>query len=141
MDAWCKKELGWVLPTTIGWQPTPVNIPHATSSAVSYRLPFHDEKFRRSNACPISGSYSLYCGLTSAEAFARGYISPGTGYGSNWYQTIERDFNYSGTGSVTLQYQYTYDTEPSYDFAEVLIQVNGTETGMTGRPADPRTFR
>jgi M6 family metalloprotease-like protein len=127
MDAWCKYELGWVLPTVIGWQPSTVNIPEVETNAVVYKLPFHDERFRRSTSCVITGAYSLYCGLTAAEAATRAYANPGTGYGPNWYQTIERDFHYSGTGGVTLQYQFTYDTEPSYDFGQTLIEVNGTE--------------
>lgn len=130
MDAWCKQELGWVLPTTIGWQPTPVNIPDAENNPVAFRLPFHDERFRRSTSCVLAGSYSLYCGLTAAEAAVRGYLSPGTGYGSNWFQTIERDFHYSGAGAVTLQYQYSGDMEPDYDIAEAIIQVNGTESSI-----------
>ena len=64
--------------------------------------PFADERFRRSTTCAITGSYSLYCGLTPAEAAARHYVSAGAGYGSNWYQTIERTFHYSGSGSVML---------------------------------------
>jgi M6 family metalloprotease-like protein len=126
-DAWCKQELGWMTPTTIGWQPTPVNIPDVETNAVSFRLPFHDERFRRANECVIADNYSLYCGYTASEAAARGYAAGG-GYGPNWYQTIERDFHYSGAGAVTLQYQYRYDLEPSYDFASTVIRVNGVET-------------
>ena len=128
MDAWCKQELGWVTPTIIGWQAAPVNVPSAVTNAVSYKLPFHDEKFRRSTECAITGSYSLYCGLTAAEASARGYVATGSGYGPNWLQTIERDFRYTGSGSVTLQYQFKYDVEPNYDFASVIIRVNGIDT-------------
>ncbi|HEX5133608.1 MAG TPA: M6 family metalloprotease domain-containing protein [Candidatus Krumholzibacteria bacterium] len=131
-EAWTRVELGWVTPVDIGWQPTPVNIPNVEQNPVVYRLPFTDERFRRSNACVIAGSYSLYCGLSQSEASARHYISPGTGggYGPNWYETVERKFHYSGTGTVSLQYQYQYDTEPGYDFGYALIEVNGTETQL-----------
>lgn len=130
MDAWCKKELGWVVPTTIGYQATPVTIGNAEENATIYKLPFRDAKFRRSTSCAIAGSYSLYCGVSATEAATLGYVSPGTGYGANWYQTIERDFRYSGTGSVSLQYQFAYDVEPNYDFGETIIKVNGVETSI-----------
>ncbi len=129
-DAWCKMELGWLVPTVVSWQPTPVNIPAVETNATAYRLPFTDERFRRSTACALNGSYSLYCGLTQAEATARGWQSPGSGggYGSNWYQTIERDFTYSGSGSVAFQFVCAYDLELNYDYARVIIEVNDVET-------------
>jgi len=134
MDAWCKQELGWVTPVQIGWQPTSVQIDDVETNPNVYKLPFADERFRRSTTCAITGSYSLYCGLTPAEAAARHYVSAGAGYGSNWYQTIERTFHYSGSGSVTLQYQYAHELEFTdgipYDFARTIISVNGTETQL-----------
>lgn len=132
MDAWCKQELGWVTPVQIGWQPTPVQIDDVEENPNIYKLPFTDERFRRSTTCAIAGSYSLYCGLTPAEATARHYVSPGAGYGSNWYQTLEHTFHYKGSGSVSLQYQYTHELEFTdgvpYDFAKMIISVNGVET-------------
>ena len=129
-DAWCKTELGWLVPTTVSWQSTPVNIPAVETNATAYRLPFTDERFRRSSACAINGAYSLYCGLTQAEATTRGWSSPGSGggYGSNWHQTVERDFTYNGSGSVSLQFTCAYDLELDYDYARVMIEVNGIET-------------
>ncbi len=129
-DAWCRMQLGWLTPTEIGWQQTPVSIPDIEENAVAYKLPFTDERFRRSNACVIAGAYSLYCGLPVADGAARGYLSPGPGggYGSNWYQTVQHDFHYSGAGSVTFQYKYRYDTEPLYDYCHTLIEVNGVES-------------
>jgi M6 family metalloprotease-like protein len=128
MDAWCKQELGWTNPVQISWQPTPVSIGDAEETPDVYKLPFTDERFRRSTTCAIAGSYSLYCGLTAAEASTRGFLDPGPGYGSNWYQTIERTFHYSGSGAVNLQYAYAADTELNYDFARTIIKVNGAET-------------
>ena len=130
MDAWCKQELGWTSPVQIGWQVTPVSIDDAEQSPDVYKLPFTDERFRRSTTCAIAGSYSLYCGLTAAEAATRGYVATGPGYGSNWYQTIERTFHYSGSGAVSLQYAYSSDLEPGYDFARAIIRVNGVETQL-----------
>jgi len=128
-DAWCRVELGWVLPVDVGWQATTVAIPNVEQNAVVYRLPFTDERFRRSTACAINGAYSLYCGLSAAEGTARGWASPGPGggYGSNWYQTIEHDFAYSGSGSVSFQYDFACDLESTFDFAYAVVEVNGTE--------------
>ena len=130
LDPWCKMELGWLVPTTVTWQSTPVNIPAVETNATAYRLPFTDERFRRSTACALNGAYSLYCGLTQDEATARGWNSPGSGggYGSNWYQTVERDFHYSGSGSVALQFTCAYDLELNNDKARAIIEVNGLET-------------
>ncbi|HET6348116.1 MAG TPA: M6 family metalloprotease domain-containing protein [Candidatus Krumholzibacteria bacterium] len=130
MDAWCKQELGWLAPTDITWQSTPVTIPDVEDNAVVYRLPFSDERFRRSTTCVLDGSYSMFCGLTAAEASTRHYAASGPGYGSNWYQTIERSFHYSGSGSVTLQYQYRVEAETNYDFARAIIKVGGTESQL-----------
>ncbi len=129
-DAWCKKELGWLIPTVMIWQPTAVSIPAIETTATAYALPFTDERFRRSTSCVIQGAYSLYCGLPVNEGTARGWASPGPfgGYGSNWYQTIERNFTYSGSGAVNLQFTCTFDLEPNFDFAYAIIDVNGTET-------------
>jgi M6 family metalloprotease-like protein len=126
-EAWTRVELGWTVPVDIGWQPTPVMIPNAEENAVAFRLPFTDQRFRRATDCAIAGGYSLYCGLTPAEAAARNYVSPAGGYGPNWYETIERDFTYSGSGTVTLQYKFDHDMEAAYDFGYALIEVNGTE--------------
>jgi len=131
-EAWTRVELGWTVPTTVGWEPVDVVIPPAEQNAVAYKLPFTDERFRRSTTCAISGAYSLYCGLTQAEGTARGWASPGPtgGYGTNWYQTIAHDFTYSGSGAVSFQYKFAYDTEANYDYARVLIEVNGVETQL-----------
>jgi hypothetical protein len=92
-------------------------------------LPFTDERFRRSTSCAINGAYSFYCGLPVAEGTARGWVSAADGgYGSNWHQTVERDFTYSGTGPVTFQFKCTYNLELNYDFARAIIEVNGVET-------------
>jgi M6 family metalloprotease-like protein len=141
-EAWTRQEMGWVTPTDIGWQATAVSIANIEQNAVAYRLPFTDERFRRSTSCVIAGSYSLYCGLTAAEAATRNWPAPGPGYGPNWYETIERDFSYAGSGAVAFQYKYSHDTEPAYDFAYALIEVNGVETVLatyTGTTAMPGT--
>lgn len=129
-DAWCKTELGWLVPSVVSWQPTLVDIPAVETDGTAYMLPFTDERFRRSTACVIDGAYSFYCGLPQAEGTARGWDSPGLGggYGSNWHQTIEREFTYSGSGAVSFQFDCAFDLELGFDFAFAIIEVNGTET-------------
>jgi hypothetical protein len=118
-----------VTPVDVGWEPTPVNIGNVEEGGTVYRLPFTNDRFRRSSACVLAGSYSLFCGLSAAEANARNYLAAaGGGYGPNWYETIEHPFRYSGSGSVTFQYVYDYETEPGYDFALAIVEVNGSES-------------
>ncbi len=129
---WTRAELGWAIPTQVSWEATAVTVPNIEQNATLFRLPFTDDRFRRSTSCVIAGSYSLYCGLTEAEATTRRYVSPGPGggYGPNWYETVERDFSYDGTGPVALQYKVKYDMEPDYDFGYAIIEVNGTESPL-----------
>jgi M6 family metalloprotease-like protein len=133
--AWTREALGWVTPTVIDWNETDVDIRAINTNPVAFKLPFSSERWRRNSACAVNGSYSLYCGLTEAEGTARHWSSPGPngGYGSNWVETVERDFTYSGTGSVSLEYDYAHDTEPPYqgyiyDVAHAVIEVQGVET-------------
>jgi hypothetical protein len=91
-----------------------------------YRLDVMREKFRRTTDSKITGTYSLHCGLSSAEAVVRAWANTtGSGYGNNWDVTASRDFNYNGVGSVSLQYQYTYSMEPSNDYGYTEITQGG----------------
>ena len=69
----------------------------------------------------------MYCGITNTEAALRNWASGG-GYGNYWDTRMSREFNYNGTGSVALQYQYLYQTEPSYDYSIGSITVGSTTT-------------
>ena len=106
------------------------NIPSINANAVAFKLPFTDDRWRRATACAIGGTYSLYCGLPEALGNARNWASagPGGGYGSNWVETIEREFYYNGSGSVTWSYDYDHDLESGYDYAYAIVEVNGVET-------------
>lgn len=128
--AWTRKEMGWLIPTDVTWQGSALTINQINTNAQAYRLAFTDDRFRRGSACAITGTYSLYCGLTATEATQRGWYTPGPGggYGNWWDETVEREFNYSGSGSVTFSYQYDYDTEFGYDYAYSLIEVGGVES-------------
>jgi bacillopeptidase F (M6 metalloprotease family) len=133
--AWTRVQMGWVVPTVVDWTNAFTSVGNINDNPIAYKLPFTDDRFRRSTVCSINGAYSLYCGFTEAEANVRNYVSPGTGggYGSSWRETVERDFTYSGSGSVTMAYDYAYDLEPKYDgeftdLAQTIIEVNGSET-------------
>jgi M6 family metalloprotease-like protein len=127
--AWTREVLGWVIPTVVDWTNGSYNIPDIENNAVAFKLPFSDDRWRRSGACPVDGSYSLYCGLSQSEETVRAYLAagPGGGYGSNWIETVEREFTYSGSGSVNFQYSYGHNLEQDYDFAYAIVEVNGSE--------------
>jgi M6 family metalloprotease-like protein len=137
MDAWCKSELGWIVPTEAG----PVSQAHSIHSSEvnseAFKLNVMEEKFARRNVNPITGSWSMRCMLTAAEAAARSWPG-GAGYGNGWDEAVVRRFSYNGSNPVNLQYDYAYASEPDYDFTYVKIDVNGTVStladysGVTG---------
>jgi M6 family metalloprotease-like protein len=127
MDAWCKSELGWITPTAAGPVSQSYSIHNSEVNSEAYRLNVMEEKFRRTNVNPISGSYSMRCFLTSTEASARHWPG-GVGYGNGWNEAVVHDFSYNGSNPVNLQYDYAYHCEPSYDYSLVKIDVNGTES-------------
>ena len=76
------------------------------------------------NQCVFAGSFSFYCGITANEAPLQCFTG-GQGYGDNWHTCIERSFTYNGTGSVTVQYSYTNETEDGFDFTTVYCDTTG----------------
>ena len=128
-DAWCKSQLGWIVPTTVGSVSQAYSIRNSEVTPQAYRLNIMEEKFRRTNVNPIAGTYSMRCFLTAAEATARVWPG-GVGYGNGWDEAVVRDFSYNGTNPVNLQYDYAYHTEASYDYGLVKIDVNGTVTTL-----------
>ncbi len=127
--AWTLVEMGWVVPNEVTWQGAVESI---SQLGGVFKLPFTQDRFRRSTACAINGTYSLYCGLTQTEASTRGYVSaaPQGAYGNMWEETIEREFAFDGSTPVTLSYAYDYDTEATYDFAYAIIETGGSETTL-----------
>jgi len=124
-DAWCKGELGWIVPTVVGPVSQSYSIDNSEVNAEAFRLNIMEEKFRRTNIAPIAGSYSMRCFLTTAEATARVWPG-GVGYGNGWDEAVVREFSYNGSNPVNLQYDYAYQTEATYDYGLVKIDVNGT---------------
>ncbi len=125
MSAWSKNQLGWSDVTVVDYPAANYNVANVENNRDIYRLDVMHERFRRSNECPLVGLWSLKCGLTAAEAAQRNWAS-GAGYGNGWDESIFRDFFYNGAGAVSLTYQYSYNLEPTYDFAYGEITVGAT---------------
>ncbi len=128
-DAWCKSQLGWIVPTEVGPVSQPYSIHSSEMNAEAYKLDIVEEKFSRTNADPIAGSWSMRCMSTSAEATARHWPG-GAGYGNGWDEAVVREFAYNGSDPVNLQFDCAYDSETDYDFGLVKIDVNGTVTTL-----------
>lgn len=126
MCAWSKAQLGWASPTEVGPSGDVYSIPNVELNPVVYQLNIMEEKFGRKALNPIDGSWSLHCGIGNGAANARNWAA-GKGYGNNWDESIRRGFSYDGRTPVTLQYDVSWDTEATYDFGYVMIDVNGTE--------------
>lgn len=142
MGAWSKNFLGWSNVIVSPAVPTPYSVANSELNREIYRLDVTHEKWRRSTLCPITGSYSMHCGLTSAEATNRNWgNTTGSGYGNEWDTKVSRDFNYNGSGSVSLQYQYTFALEPSYDYAYGEVTSGGTTSAFAvyNNPSLPGT--
>lgn len=81
--------------------------------------------FRRSSTCVIAGSFSLWAGVTAGEAEPLCYAA-GQGYGNSWSLVVSKTFQYLGSGSVPMSWQYAVDSEPGFDFVYVTIDTTGT---------------
>jgi M6 family metalloprotease-like protein len=125
MSAWSKDQLGWANVIVSPSAPTPFVLNDVETNRDVYRLDVTRERWRRMNTCNTDGLWSMWCGLTAAEALLRNYGS-GAGYGNNWQTTVSRDFEYDGVGSVELEYQYSFNLEPSYDYVYGEITVGAT---------------
>jgi M6 family metalloprotease-like protein len=126
MSIWTKNELGWTDLEVVSSKKVPYVINNIEFNNLGYRLDVPDERWRRSTDCPIAGSYSMSCGLTDLEGANRTWLHAG-GYGNGWDEQMSRTFHYNGgSNPVTLQFDAKWDSEPSYDFTYVKIDVNGT---------------
>jgi M6 family metalloprotease-like protein len=131
LSAWCRKELGWVSPTVVTWNGAVRQIPQIETNPVCFELPFTDDRFERMGDCALSGSYSLRCGLASAEAAAR-HWDGGGGYGNGWRESVERPFIFDGAIPVVFSYEYAHELEPLADSAIVYLNVAGSRTALAG---------
>jgi hypothetical protein len=124
MCAWSKAQLGWVNIVDVDGVSTPYAVDNVEFNRTVYRLGVMEERWRRLTECPIGGSYSMWCGLTAAEATARSW-SAGKGYGNGWDERVMREFHYDGVGAVSLEYDYQYESEVGYDYTYGRIDVGG----------------
>ncbi len=129
MSAWSKNELGWADVTVVDNPAANYNIANVETNRDIYRLDIMHERWRRTTDCPIAGTTSMKCGLLAAEATQRNWAS-GAGYGNGFDETVFRDFKYNGAGAVTLQYDYNYNLEPTYDFVYGQITVGATTSNF-----------
>jgi M6 family metalloprotease-like protein len=121
-EAWSKAELGWLFPMDAEPSAASYTIHGAGTTAEAYRLVVPEQKFSRKS---VLASWKMHCGLTEAEADARGWPL-GAGYGNMWNESVRRSFAYDGSDPVTLEYDYMVYTEQGYDFGYIKIDVNGT---------------
>jgi M6 family metalloprotease-like protein len=122
--AWSREQLGWVAPREIGWEEEEITINPIEVGGEVLKLVLPTERFRRREYAGPGSGYALICGYTALESANRGW--PGeAGYGNEWYESMERDFRAQGSGDLSLRYNITYDTEPSYDFCLLLLESAG----------------
>jgi M6 family metalloprotease-like protein len=125
MSAWSKDQLGWTDVTVVDNPPANYNVDNVEANRDIYRLDIMHERWRRMTDCKITGNYSMRCGLLAAEAVSRNWVS-GSGYGNGWTETLSRDFEYNGAGSVALTYQFNYNLETDYDYVFGEVTVGST---------------
>jgi hypothetical protein len=82
-------------------------------------------------ACVIAGTKSLFCGVTNAQSIDLCYVDQaGTGYGNNWSQTVvTKAYTYNAGDQIQLDYDYDNESEPGYDFTDVILQTYDTIAG------------
>jgi hypothetical protein len=86
--------------------------------------------FRSSSVVVISGGFSLWAGVSTAEANALCYAG-GQGYGNAWTMFVCKTFVYGG-GNVNLTYDYQVECEPGFDYSYVVVDTTGS--------TDPTTY-
>jgi hypothetical protein len=72
----------------------------------------------------LGGNASAWAGLLQSEADSLCWVS-GQGYGNDWYVCLEKTFSTTGGDSVDLAYDFTNDTEFSFDYGRVLVDTTG----------------
>jgi hypothetical protein len=71
----------------------------------------------------LAGSWSYYAGVLAAEADVLCY-SAGVGYGNAWHICVGKTFAWAG-GAVTLGFKFANDSEPGFDFTNVICDTSG----------------
>ncbi|MCX5800204.1 MAG: T9SS type A sorting domain-containing protein [Candidatus Eisenbacteria bacterium] len=78
--------------------------------------------------CVRSGHKSLFCGVTSQQAYDLCYVNhTGTGYGNNMYQTVVTgSYTYASGDNITLAYDYHNESEAGFDYGYCILQIYDT---------------
>jgi hypothetical protein len=83
---------------------------------------------------PISGNYSAWCGLTSAQT--QECFDDPPGYGTYWSKWLVRSMTLSSS-TPHLSYSFNSNTEPDYDYCYVIIDSENPDAcGWVGPNAD-----
>ncbi|MCC7142017.1 MAG: T9SS type A sorting domain-containing protein [Candidatus Eisenbacteria bacterium] len=85
------------------------------------------------NAPIAAGSGAAWIGAFEDQADALCWEA-GLGYGNSWCQRwTSPALTYTGTGDVTLTFDYFNDTEPNFDYTALKLRLgNGDEVAMNG---------
>jgi M6 family metalloprotease-like protein len=129
MSAWAKAQLGWVDVVDIDWRGTVVDVEPVIESGRVYRLSTREDRWRRRDACPVSGAHSMAVGLDAESSSARGW-SASSGYGNGWQETVVRDFAWDGSSPALVDFEYAVDTEAGFDFVFFFVEQEGEETTL-----------
>jgi hypothetical protein len=89
-----------------------------------HRSAFADTVCVGSETGVLGGEWSLWAGLTAADADTACYVE-GQGYGNSWNVTVAQTFSYTG-GNVDLSFAYAAEMEDGFDFVEVRVDTGGT---------------
>ena len=73
-----------------------------------------------------SGSWSMYCGLSSDEADSLCYVSA-SGYGNNWRVSIEKGLTVAGEPGASLSFDISMEVEPDFDFVYSQVDTGDGE--------------
>jgi hypothetical protein len=126
----------------VDWQGTTISMDPVQESGTVYRLPTREDRWQRRGDCAVSGDWSMGVGLDAAASAARGWQAP-TGYGNGWHETVVREFEYDGSGAVTLEFDYRVHTEAGFDFVFLFLEQGGEETTLAvydGQRSDSAAF-
>ncbi|MFN8547836.1 MAG: hypothetical protein U0527_07700, partial [Candidatus Eisenbacteria bacterium] len=87
----------------------------------------------------IAGAASAWVGAFEDEADALCWTA-GLGYGNRWCQRwVSPAFSYVGTGSVTVAFDYFNDSEPTFDFTHVRLELaSGDRLPLNGAGFDDK---
>ena len=138
---------GWVNRKMWTWSATGFNgVPHSgffmdgwrgvdnTTQAEDY---FHVASDTSSNpslnigTCVLAGHKSLFCGVTNGHYADLCYADQnGTGYGNSWKQVVATQaYTYATGNQIALSYRYHNESEPGYDFTDIILQRYDTVAG------------